>query len=164
MKYLFTILTILISTHLWGQEYLVDLRVKKIVYKGDSLVYDIPKTFESTTTQVTPVIEIGKIGNNIFGVQIELLKSKLGQDDRYIAGRVYYIRKGKTSGWEKLLTSIHQRVRVDELKNRIKEEERQKTIKNEKDERTRAMYMETDSDTMQDEFGVYYYNYFYDKK
>lgn len=131
---------------------------------GDSLVYKIPKTFESITTQVTPIIEIGRIKDNTFGVQIELLKSKLGQDDRFIAGRVYYIKKTKTSDWKKLLTSIHQRVRVDELKNRIKEEDRQKTIRKEKDKKTKAMYMETDSDAMQDEFGVYYYNYFYNKK
>jgi hypothetical protein len=131
---------------------------------GDSIVYDIPKTFESATTQVTPIIDVGKIGDNMFGVQIELLKSKLAQDDRFIAGRVYYIKKGKTSDWEKLLAPIHQRVRVDELKSRIREEDRQKTIRDEKDETTRKMYMETDSDSVQDEFGVYYYNYFYYKK
>ena len=164
MKYLLTILTLIVSTSTWGQEYLIDLRIKKIVYLDDSLVYDIPKTFESTTTQVTPIIEIGTLGDNIFGVQIELLKSELGDDDRFIAGRVYYVKKGKTSDWESVLTSIHQRVRVDELKSRIKEEDRQKTIREEKDDETRKMYMQTDSDSMQDEFGVYYYNYFYYKK
>lgn len=131
---------------------------------GDSLVYDVPWTFESITKRETPIIEIGKIGDNIFGVQIELLESKLGQDDRFIAGRVYYIKKGQNSDWERLLTSIHRSVRVDKLKNRIKEEDRQKMISEEKDEKTRAMYMQTDSDTMKDEFGVYYYNYFYTKK
>ena len=163
MKHLFTILTIIVSTNTWGQEYLIDLRVQKITYMGDSLVYEIPKTFESTTTQLTPIIEIGRIKDNVFGVQIELLKSKLRQDEGFIAGRVYYIKKGKNSDWEKILTSIHQRVNVGDLKNRVKEEVRQKQIKEEKDEDVRQMYMETNSDTT-DDFGVYYYNYFYNKK
>jgi hypothetical protein len=112
---------------------------------------------------MTSIIEIGRIADNFFGVQIELLQSKLGQDDRFIAGRVYYIRNGKKSDWEKLLTPIHQRVNMDDLKNRVKEEVRQKQIREEKDEDIREMYLATNSDTT-DDFGVYYYNYFYIKK
>jgi hypothetical protein len=163
MKHLITILTILISVYAWGQEYIIDLRIQKIVYKDDSLVYETPKTFETTTTQATPIIKIGKIGDNVFGVQIELLKSKLGQGDRFIAGRIYYIKKSKNSDWEKLLTSVYQRVGVWDLKSRVDEETRQKQIRKEKNENVRKMYNTTDSDTM-DEFGVYYYNYYYNKK
>lgn len=164
MKHQLTILTILVSTYASGQEYLIDLRIQKILYKGDSLVYEIPKTFESTTTQVTSIIEIGKIGDNRFGVQIELLRSKLGQEERTIAGRTYYSKRGQTSDWRKLLTTIYQKVNLDDLKNRVEKEEiRQKKIKEEGDEDLREMYLSTNSDTNSD-FGVYYYNYFYNKK
>lgn len=52
------------------------------------------------------------------------------------------LEKRKNTDWEKLLTYPYQKVGVDELKRRVREEVRQKQIREEKDEKVREMYLQ----------------------
>ena len=157
----------LISFNSFGQKenYLIAFKIQKIFYKGDSVQFETPKTFEIKTSKTSDIKEIGRIKDLQFGVQFEILKSDLENESKFICARVYYF-KTSNSDWKKIVDYGHSDVTVDNISKR---QENQKVledrIKNAKNERLRQIYMKANSDTSGDpvEFGVYYKINYYKK-
>jgi len=161
------ILLTLISFSSLGQKenYLIDLKIQKILYKGDSTKFETPNTLEIKTSKTSEIKEIGRINDTYFGVQFEILKSDLENENKFISARVYYF-KTNNSDWEKIVNYGHSEVTVDNIsKRRENEKTLENRIKNAKTERLRQLYMKGNSDTSGEpvEFGIYYKIDYYKK-
>ena len=157
----------LISFNSFGQKenFLIDLKIQKILYKGDSIQFGIPNVIEIKTSKTSDIKDIGRISDTYFGVQFEILKSELENESKFIAARVYYF-KTDNSDWKKIVEFGHSDVTVDKISKRQKNEETlEDRIKNAKSERQRQLYMKGNSDTFGDpvEFGIYYRINYYKK-
>jgi len=161
------LILMLISFNSFGQEenYLIDFKIQKIFYKGDSIQFETPKAFEIKTPKTSDIKEIGRINDTQFGVHFEILKSDLENESKFICGRVYYF-KTSNSDWKKIVNFGHSAVTVDNISKR-KENEKilEDRIRNAKNERIGQLYMQGNTDTSGDPvvFGIYYKINYYKK-
>src|ERR1051325_1310602 len=138
--------------------YLIDLKIQKIIYHGDSVVFDSPAPFEIKTSKTSDIIEIGHLHDEHFGVQFEILKSDLEHKEAFITARVYYIKRG-ASNWEKLVRFDHNEVKVNRLSQRKSiDKELEERIKAAGNDELRKLFMQASSDASGDPpiFAIYY--------
>lgn len=75
-----------------------EIHIKTLAYKGDTLKFPNPKHITINKLGCSDIITIGQILNLEFGIQIETLVSQIGQAERLVVGKVFYIKKGRS--WE----------------------------------------------------------------
>ena len=160
MRTVFILLFVLCAGLTYGQKtkYLIDLKINKLYYKGDSIVFNDPSIYEIKTSGTSEIVEIGQINDVHLGVQYEILNSQLNNKNSFIAAKVYYIRSG-TADWEQIVYFNHSNIFIDKLSDK-KENDRkfEEKIKNAKNEKIRQTYLRGNSETLGDpvSFGIYY--------
>lgn len=131
-----------------AQEYLIDLRVKKLQYEEDSTVYEVARELDILTDKTSEIIKLGEVGEQEIGVQLEILTSELEGTPSYILGKVYYHRESENSDWLILTAYAHSRTGVNNIDSRVEaEQKRVKRIKNAPNERLRRMFSQMNSDS-----------------
>jgi hypothetical protein len=134
-----------------AQEYLIDLRVKKIQYQEDSIAFEVASELEILTNKTTEIINLGKVGKQEIGVQFEILTSELGEVSSHILGKAYYHRESENSDWLKIAGSAYSRTGVNNIDSRVEaEQKRVERIKNAPNERLRKMFSQMNSDSSGD--------------
>jgi hypothetical protein len=89
LKFLIFLTTLSLTVVGQNNSFLTVLKINKIVYYGDSIVYDSPRVLEVETSKTSEIIDIGKIDRNHFGIQFEILQSELKDCENYIVGKVF---------------------------------------------------------------------------
>ena len=108
-----------ISTNIFGQKdsFLIVEKIQKIIYHGDSVLFTNPKVLVIETSKTSNIVEIEKLGIHYFGVQYEILESDLNDLEKYIVGKVYFI-KTDTSVWKKIVSFNHSEIKLDSISKR----------------------------------------------
>jgi hypothetical protein len=77
-----------------------EVHIECVIYKGDTIKFDIPKIISFSKLGATSVIPLGKIKQSDLAVQYELLKSNIGTSEYFMLGKCFFIKISK--GWEEI--------------------------------------------------------------
>ena len=97
MKYIYTIILSLGILNAIGQSKNIygEIHIESFIYKTDTFSFGTPKIVIIKNVGATPIIPLGKLKQNEFAVQYELLKSNIGQSEYYMLGKVFFIKNSK---------------------------------------------------------------------
>lgn len=167
MKQLIAILFILVSSLTFGQKekYLIDFKILKIIYQGDSVMFDKPHPVEINLSKVSHIVEIGQINGMHLGVKFEILKSDLDEGGSFIAGRIYYIKTA--NDWEEISQFGHSTITLEVLSQKKgNDKELEKEFKSIAVEEKQQLLTSSNSEIVGGDpviFGIYYRIHFYVK-
>ncbi len=88
-----------------------EVHLESIIFKGDTLTFNPPKTIVFNNTGKTNIISVGKLKLIELAVQCELLKSKIGQSEYYMLGKCFYIKNQKD--WKEISRFDHHKVDIE---------------------------------------------------
>jgi hypothetical protein len=100
------------------QKYMIDLEVGFLRFKNDSVHFQRPKTISISTSDCTEIFSLGKSHRYEFGIRLEILVSKLTGKEKYLVGKVYYVKDN--NGWQEVMKIEHQELEFRPVAQREK--------------------------------------------
>jgi len=88
----------------------IDLEVGYLKFKNDSVLFEPPKKFSISTPGCTEIFSLGKSRRYEFGMRVEILASKLTGEEKYLVGKVYYVKKDNQ--WLEIMEIEHRETEV----------------------------------------------------
>ena len=99
---------------------MIDLEVGYLRFKNDSIQFKTPNNFSLTTSGCTEIFSLGKSRRYEFGMKVEILFSKLTGEEKFLVGKVYYVKVNnqwqeimKIDHWETAVRPVAQREPTD---------------------------------------------------
>jgi hypothetical protein len=120
-RILLLIASLLVCIITFGQapKFLIDLEVGYLRFKNDSVQFQRPKMFSISTSGCTEIFSLGKSRVYEFGMKVEILASKLTGTEKYLVGKIYYVRNDK-GGWQEIMRLQHMELDVRPIAQREK--------------------------------------------
>lgn len=99
-------------------KFMIDLEVGYLRFKNDSVQFPRPKTFSISTSGCTEIFSLGKSYRYEFGMRLELFVSKLTGENKYLVGKVYYVKNNNQ--WQEIMKIEHRELEVRPIAQREK--------------------------------------------
>lgn len=114
MKIILVILLHLVALTTIGQtkDIYGEIHIECLIYKSDTLKFNIPKIVTLTKIGTTPIISLGKVRQIEFAVQYELLKSNLQASEYYMLGKSFFAKTSKT--WDEIARFSYEQVVIED--------------------------------------------------
>jgi len=110
MKYFSIVILILLTLNSTGQTKSVygEIHIESFGFKSDTFSFKTPKVVIIKSLGPTAIIPLGKLKQNEFAVQYELLKSDIGLSEYYMLGKVFFIKSNKD--WKEISRFDYDRI------------------------------------------------------
>lgn len=93
-----------------NMKFTIDLEVGYLRFKNDSVQFKTPNNFSISTSGCTEIFSLGKSRRYEFGMKVEILASKLTGGEKYLVGKVYYVKNDNQ--WQEIMKIEHRELEV----------------------------------------------------
>ena len=82
-----------------------EYHIISLQYKRDTIIFQFPQVITAKELGRTPIIPLYPFSKNEYGVNLELLISKVGLKEELIVGKCFYVKEGDL--WKEIFKSAN---------------------------------------------------------